>query len=170
MKSLQYSVQVGDGEGFGVQQQARRGRRVFVGIEFVAEDGVADGGEMDAQLVAASGVRGEGNAGGRAVAGEDFVAGVRYLAVFVADFLSRAALPVGDERVFDVAAVVGEAAVDDGDVALFLVALGGFVFGDEQEAAGCHVEAVCGHCRRSGYLATALHAVVFVVAAAGDGE
>ena len=68
---------------------------------------MADGGEMDAQLVAASGVRGEGNAAGRAVAGEDFVAGVRRLAVFVADFLSRAALPVGDERVFDVAAVVG---------------------------------------------------------------
>ena len=69
--------------------------------------------------------------------------------------------------------------MDDGDVALFhaargkflfVVALGGFVFGDEQEAAGCHVEAVCGHCRRSEFLATALHAVVFVVAAAGDGE
>ena len=179
MEGLPDAVQVGGSEGFGVQHQAWCGRKMLVGIEFVAEDRVADGGEMDAQLVAASGVRGEGNAAGRAVAGEDFVAGVRRLAVFVADFLSRAALPVGDERVFDVAAVVGDVAVDDGDVALFhaargkflfVVALGGFVFGDEQEAAGCHVEAVRGHCRRSGYLATALHAVVFVVAAAGDGE
>ena len=179
MEGLPDAVQVGGSEGFGVQQQARRGRRVFVGIEFVAEDRVADGGEMDAQLVAASGVRGEGNAAGRAVAGEDFVAGVRRLAVFVADFLARAALPVGDERVFDVAAVVGDVAVDDGDVALFhaargkflfVVALGGFVFGDEQEAAGCHVEAVRRHCRRGEGLAAALYAVVFFFAAAGDGK
>lgn len=172
-------MQVGNGEGFGVQQQARRGRRLFVGIEFVAKDGVADRGKVHAQLVAASGVRGEGDAGGCAVTGKHFVAGVRGFAVFMADFLARAAFPVGDERVVDVAVIVGNGAVDDGDVAffdaargkfLFVVAFGGFVFGDEQEAAGRHVEAVRCHCRRGVNLAAALYAVVFVVATARDGE
>ena len=141
MKSLQDSVQVGDGEGFGVQQQARRGRRVFVGIEFVAEDRVADSGEVDAQLVATAGVWGKGHAAIAIFFGENLIAGVCVFAVFVIDFLPGAAFPVGDERVVDVAAGLREDAVDEGNVAfcdaafgklLFVMALGGLVFGDEQ--------------------------------------
>ena len=47
MEGLPDAVQVGGSEGFGVQHQAWCGREMIVGIEFVAEDGVADGGKMN---------------------------------------------------------------------------------------------------------------------------
>ena len=141
MEGLPDAVQVGGSKGFGVQHQAWCGREMFVGIEFVAEDGVADGGEVDAQLVAAAGVRGKGHAAIAIFFGENLIAGVCVFAVFVIDFLPGAAFPVGDERVVDVAAGLREDAVDEGDVAfcdaafgklLFVMAFGGLVFGDEQ--------------------------------------
>ena len=178
MEGLPDAVQVGGSEGFGMKHQAWRGREMFVGIEFVAEDGVADGGEVEAQLVAAAGVRGKGHAAIAIFFGENLIAGMCVFAVFVIDFLPGAAFPVGDKRVVDVAAGLRENAVDEGNVAfcdaafgklLFVMAFGGLVFGDEQEAAGRHVKTVCGHGFRRDFLAAALYAVVFVFTPARDG-
>ena len=178
MEGLPDAVQVGGSEGFGVQHQAWCGREMIVGIEFVAEDRVADGGKMNAQLVAAAGVRGKGHTAIAIFFGENLIAGVCIFAVCVIDFLPGAAFPIGDERVVDIAAGLREDAVDEGDVAfcdaafgklLFVMAFSGLVFGDEQEAAGRHIKAVRGHGFRRNFLAAALYAVVFVVAAARDG-
>ena len=178
MEGLPDAVQVGGSEGFGMKHQAWRGREMFVGIEFVAEDGVADGGEVEAQLVAAAGVRGKGHAAIAIFFGENLIAGMCVFAVLVIDFLPGAAFPVGDKRVVDVAAGLRENAVDEGNVAfcdaafgklLFVMAFGGLVFGDEQEAAGRHVKTVCGHGFRRDFLAAALYAVVFVFTPARDG-
>ena len=178
MEGLPDAVQVGGSEGFGMKHQAWRGREMFVGIEFVAEDGVADGGEVEALLVAAAGVRGKGHAAIAIFFGENLIAGMCVFAVFVIDFLPGAAFPVGDKRVVDVAAGLRENAVDEGNVAfcdaafgklLFVMAFGGLVFGDEQEAAGRHVKTVCGHGFRRDFLAAALYAVIFVFTPARDG-
>ena len=140
---------------------------------------MANGGKVNAQLVAAPGVRGKGDAGGRAVARQHLVAGMRRFAVLVADFLPWAPFPVGDKRVFDIAGIAADVAVNDGDVALlnaargeflFVMAFGGFVFGDKQQAAGCHVEAVRRHRGRCELLAATLYAVVFFFAPPRNGK
>lgn len=178
MEGLPDAVQVGGSKGFGVQHQAWCGREMFVGIKFVAEDGMADSGEVDAQLVAAAGVRGKGHTAIAIFFGENLIAGVCIFAVCVIDFLPGAAFPVGDERVVDVAAGLREDAMDEGDVAfcdaafgklLFVMAFSGLVFGDKQEAAGRHVETVRGHGFRRDFLAAALYAVIFVFTPARDG-
>ena len=165
MEGLPDAVQVGGSEGFGVQHQAWCGRKMLVGIEFVAEDRVADGGKMNAQLVAAAGVRGKDHAAIAIFFGENLIAGVCVFAVCVIDFLPGATFPIGDERVMNVAAGLREDAMDEGDVAfcdaafgklLFVVTFGGLVFGDEQETAGRHVETVRGHSFRRDFLAAAL--------------
>ena len=178
MEGLEDTVQVGSSEGFGVQHQAWRGREMRIGIEFVAEDGVADGGKMNAQLVATTSVRGESHAAVAVFHRKNLIAGVCVFAVCVIDFLPGAAFPIGDERVVDVAAGLREDAVDEGDVAfcdaafgklLFVMAFGGLVFGDEQEAAGRHIKAVRSHGFRRDFLAAALYAVIFVFTPARDG-
>ena len=128
MEGLPDAVQVGGSEGFGMQHQAWCGREMIVGIEFIAEDGVADGGEVDAQLVAAAGVRGKGHAAIAIFFGENLIAGVCVFAVFVIDFLPGAAFPIGDERVVDVAAGLREDAMDEGDVAFCDAAFGKLLF------------------------------------------
>ena len=130
---------------------------VFVGaVEFVADDGMAEVGEVDADLVFASGA-GEGLEEGEGFSGaveaaEDFEVGLGGGAigahgVFDGDL---AVVILTQGKVGEVL-VPGGVAMDDGEVFFAdgaalpdaaKVAGGGIGFGDEDEAAGFAVEAV----------------------------
>jgi hypothetical protein len=138
----------------------------FVGtVDFVADDGVAVVGEVDADLVHAAGVRagadeGEGFAagmfgGGAVEAGDDFDVGAGGLAVGMGDLFDPDGgggdVGFAAEGLIDREGVGGWGTVDEGEV--FFVdlaplhgereATGCFgVFGDEHEAGGFAVEAI----------------------------
>ncbi len=105
-----------------MQQQARgAGENLGRGVEFVAEDGVADGLKVHAQLVRAAGFREEVDARGieRRVVADDAQAGERGLADGVVNHLARAVGPVGDQRQVDHALARVHAPGDQRHVALF---------------------------------------------------
>ena len=121
-------------------------------IEFVANDGIAEGLHVDADLVGAAGVDAELYQGIEAKVFEDLVVGEGGLAVAVDDHGAGFGGVFHDGHV-DAAAGLREAALDEPLVELFDVAVfeslgeefvGGFVLGEDDDAAGVAVEAVDG--------------------------
>ena len=157
---------MGEGEMGGVEEVAvevelpgvEAGDEVGGAVEGVADDGVAEGLHVDADLVGAAGFDADFDEGEGAVgsgdAFEDFDVGdggaapsVRRAAGGHADAADEVA---GDGEV-DGGVVFGDVAVDEGDVGfgdlalgehLAELAVGAVVLGDEDDAAGLLVEAV----------------------------
>ena len=120
-------------------------------VEPVAEDGVAERAEVEAQLVGAPG--GGAKLEERAVleAAEHRPAGVGHLAALRVDAVAARGVGVGTEGEVDLAGVVGGEAGDEGMVDLLdlplaelalELPLGGATQREEQEARGVEVEAV----------------------------
>lgn len=134
----------GDGEGFGVEEEPLTG----VAIEGVAENGVAQVGAMDAELVGAAGERLEQDAGVIGCAVEDSETGVGGLAA-VADAPGGRGQGVAADGGVNVELVVRKLACEQGDVMLNRMgpgagegAEGGGGFGHKKDAGGELVEAV----------------------------
>ncbi len=110
-----------------VQQQAL-GQRLLgrAGVERIAHDGVADGLQVHAQLVRTPGDGLECHPRGALLgaAQQHAVARERRSAVRTVDLLQRPVRPVGLQRQVDLARLVGDEAVDHGDIGLAHGALG----------------------------------------------
>src|SRR5579871_6372585 len=157
---------MGEGEPGGVKEVSVEREGVFfladdVGgsVEGVADDWMAEGLEVDANLMGAAGLDADLDEGERAVRGgkafDDFDmgdGGTDTLAISrTAGGHAVATDQIAADREVDGGVVLGDVAVDESDVGLFDVALGehvaklavgGVVFGDEDDAAGLLVEAV----------------------------
>lgn len=72
-----------------------------MGIEVAAENGVANFSAVNAQLVRATGDRCEQDTGAIAKALDNVKVGQGWLAVFMADLLARATLPIAGDREID---------------------------------------------------------------------
>jgi hypothetical protein len=107
-------VEPGEGEGVELKPVGRR----RIAVERVAEDRMAEGGEVDPELVAPPGEGAELDPGRAALAGEHPPVGDRGLAALVADHLPGAVRPVADQRQLDPPLLPGEGAGDAGDVGL----------------------------------------------------
>ena len=137
--------------------------KIFISaVKFVADDGMAEVGQMDANLVFAASVRADPQQGGRNTnigrptsnlktrSFPEF--GLGGSAVWPdAVFDGNSAGVVFAKRRVDDAVVVSNGAVDEGEVAFFDIAVfpntaqfagGGFGFGDEDDAAGFTVQTV----------------------------
>ena len=141
--------------GFGGMgaEEVGEGDFVAAGVGFVGEDGVADVGEVDADLVGAAGLGLAADESEAAESFEDLVEGDGFLAAFRdgADGHFFAVGGVEADAAFDVVGVSLGSAGDEGEVflvdgALFElegeVAVGLVVFGDQEEARGVAVQAV----------------------------
>lgn len=143
-----------EGEGGGVQHEAVGSRLDFrSGVEVAAENGVADGLAVDAELMGAAGEGYEADAGGvgGGIEVEDFESALGGLAAGVADFLVREVGGVFYDGDVDEAGAGSEFSGEEGGVGfgdgsgfelLAEVGVGGFVEGEDHDAGGAEVEAV----------------------------
>ncbi len=142
------AVGVGVNDGDGVEVEAV-GFGAFAVVFFVAEDGVADGGELYADLVFAAGEELDFDGGGVVGLADDGVAGEAEAAEGgVVDGVDVLVFVFG-EVVFKGAGGFVEAAAEGGDVVFLGLGPGGLEFvadgfglGVEHDAAGVAVEAV----------------------------
>ena len=136
-----------EGEAFGVEAEARRGR---AGIERVAEDGVADVETVEAKLIGASGDGRKGEEGATGGAFADMEARLGR-AAFVANTPLGAGEAIASDGGVDELFLFGDDARNERRVALFDGAVeklkgdgvdGAGGFGDDHETGGITVETV----------------------------
>ena len=146
-------MRMGEGQRRRMQQQPRGVRqRLGRRIQRIADDGVADCGQVHPQLVRAAGHRRQFQP--RAAAGQapgDVPVGDGGLAVLQIHLLARAIRPVGGQRQADGAVIVDQLTPDDGGVALVDLArleghrqrpLGFGAAGEQHQAGGGLVQPV----------------------------
>lgn len=163
-----------------MQQQAGRFRQCRrIGVDRIAENRVAEGTEMEAQLVRTPAERREFDAAAVGMAHQHAVLGQSGLAGSEIDFLPGPVRPIDDQRQVDDADVGLKEAVDHGQIAFFDPALlkgdgkgamRRLVTGHDHQPRGFKIEAVHGQCVRINRLHPAGDAVLPFRAAPGNRE